>query len=218
MAVVFWIGCSVEVSNAEDAADTINAIDVTTPTAPVVTTSASHGWSNGDYIFLGESNITILSNRLVRVSSASGSTATLNGVDLTGQPAFSGTMTARRIASWTNLTTLTDVSASGGDAETADISTIHSSDRVEVPIGNTNLELSFTSFFDPSSAALQALRSASDRKVQKGVRITFSDGSVFAFGGFVNAPLIPTGSARQAVTTPVTIRNGQGRPVAYAAL
>ena len=60
-----------------------------------------------------------------------------------------------------------------------------------------------------------ALKSASDAKAVRCVKITFSDGAKVVFAGYVGATAFPTGSAQQRVETPVQI-TAYGRTSAFS--
>ena len=73
----------------------------------------------------------------------------------------------------------------------------------------------FENIWDVADAGLIALKSASDNKVKRAVRLTFSNAQKVLFNGYIGATLLPVGTAPGKVTTPVTIAMN-GRPTVYA--
>lgn len=77
---------------------TITAITKANPA--VVTTSAAHGFANGQTIYISgiSAGMTQVNNLAFVISAASGSTFTLTGINSTGYGTFTGTATASRYA------------------------------------------------------------------------------------------------------------------------
>lgn len=213
MAVHYWSNVAVAMQSALGAAKTISAI---TKADPGVASSTSHGLSGGEFVFLEIQGMHQLNKRVSRVEldSPGANAFNLEGIDTTDYDTFSSG-SAKVITFGTTVSTLTNINASGGDPEFADITTIHDNIRVQVPTVSSPLTFTFESLWDPSNAGLLALKEASDAIVERAFRFTFSDGAILVFSGYVSAPMLPTGSAQDKVTTPVTI-TAQGRTTVYA--
>jgi hypothetical protein len=211
MAAIFWTNVAVSIQSALAAVKTITAV---TKANPGVATSTSHGYANGAYAKLTAQGMYQLNERIARVANQAANTWELEGVDTTLFGTFSSG-SSELITFGTTLSSATDVTASGGDPEFADITTISDNIRKQVPIITSPFSLSFECIFDPSDAALVALKAAADNIAQRAVQIAWSSGARILFNGYVSAPLIPTGSAGEVVKTNVTITSSS-RPTIYA--
>lgn len=211
MAAIFWTSVAVSIQSALAAAKTISAFSKANPG---VATSTSHGYSTGDYLKLTMQGMYQLNERIIRVTNSLTNSWDAEGVDTTNFGTFSSG-SSEKITFGTTLSTATDVTASGGDPEFADITTISDNIRKQVPIITSPFSMSFDCIFDPSDAALIALKAAADNIAQRAVQIAFASGARILFNGYVSAPLIPTGSAGEVVKTNVTITSSS-RPTIYA--
>ena len=68
---------------------------------------------------------------------------------------------------------------------------------------------------DPADAAMQELAEATRSITQRCFKFRFANGTKMVFQGYPSASGVPTGSAQQAVTTPISIE-AQGLPTVYA--
>jgi len=209
MAAIFWTNVAVYIQSALAAAKTITAISKANPG---VVTSAAHGYSTGDYVKMTVQGMYQLNERVVRVANAA-TTWDIEGVDTTNFGTFSSG-SSEKITFGTTLSSATDVTASGGDPEFADITTISDNQRKQTPVITSPFSISFECLFDPADAALIALKAAADNIAQRACMIQFAGGQRILFNGYVSAPLIPTGSAGEVVKTNVTI-SASSRPTIY---
>lgn len=213
MAVITkWSNVAVAVQSALAAA--VNVSGITKASAGVVTTGSAHGYSNGDFVLMSVQGMYQLNYRVFRISAASGSTFTLEGEDTTNYATFTSG-TCQKITFGTNLATLTNVNASGGDFDFINTTTIHDSIKTQMPGLPNPSTYSFESFWDPSDAGLVALKSASDAQAQRAILFSFANGQKFVFNGYVGCSLSPTGSAQDLIKTNVVF-TALGGPKAYA--
>lgn len=213
MTAKVWSGVSIAVQSALATALTVTGI---TKANPAVVSYTGTDPSNGDYLLLKIQGMHQLDYRVVRAANVNGAGNTFEceGVDSSAYDTFSSG-TAEVITFGTTLSIVGSLSVSGGDFNMIDVTTIHDSVNKQVP-GNANpIVISMTCDWDPSDAGLVALKSASDAKAVRCIRVTFSDGSKVVFAGYVGATAFPTGSAQQRVETPVQI-TAYGRTTAYA--
>ena len=207
----FWSNVRVEVQSTLGTTKTITAI---TKASPAIVTSTAHGLANGAVIVLDVDGMAQVSDRAFRVKNVATNTFELEDEDSTGYDTFvSGTF--KEVTAWSSMTTATGVNVSGGEPEFADITTIHDIIRKQVPTVVSPLTISLESLFDPADQALVKLKNATQTKTPRVARFTFSSGSVMIFNAYVSAPGVPTGSAQQAVQTPVTL-SVQGLPKVYS--
>jgi hypothetical protein len=213
MTAKVWSNVSIAIQSALATALTVTGI---TKANPAVVSYTGTDPSNGDYLLLKIQGMHQIDYRVVRAANVSGAGNTFEceGVDSSSYDTFSSG-TAEVITFGTTLSIVGSLSVSGGDFNMIDVTTIHDSVNKQVP-GNANpIVISMTCDWDPSDAGLVALKSASDAKAVRCIRVTFSDGTKVVFAGYVGATAFPTGSAQQRVETPVQI-TAYGRTTAYA--
>jgi hypothetical protein len=206
-----WSKVAVTVQTALAAAKTISGI---TKASPAVATSSAHGYTVGDYLLLKVNGMRQLNYRVVRVSAADTNTFTLEGVDSTTFDTFvSGT--AEEVTFGASASTFQDVNASGGEAASIVVPTIHDDQDFDIPGNRSPIVFSFGSLWDPSDPALLALKGFDEIKTPGCLMITFATGAKVLMAAYVSAGLAPAGSSGQAVTTPISLRL-RGRLTTYA--
>lgn len=210
MATTYWRGVGVAIESARAAADTITGI---TKANPGVVTAASHGFSNGDYIYHEVQGMWQMDGRVARVTGAATDTYNLEGITTTTFDTFTSG-SAYKLTLGTTLATVTNVTASGGEPEYADATTIHMVVRERAPVLASPVSFSMESIWDPADAGLVALKSASDTLAAKGILLTFSNSYKLAFVGYVSCSMVPTGSFGELVKTPITFE-ARGYLTAY---
>lgn len=210
MAVRTWSGVQVALTSATLAPINITAISKASPAVATFTGTAPVA---GQIIWVTAQGMNQMNERAFRVGTVSGSTFTLPGVDSTTFNTFvSGTGQVQTMG--IQMQSARGVTAGGGEATDIDISTIHDLISKTMPGPASASSFDFDCFWQPEDAALIALKSASDTRTQRVVQITWPDGAFILFGGYVSAPLLPTGSAGDVVTTPVRITMS-GNPSIY---
>jgi hypothetical protein len=212
MAVVKWSKVAVDVESTKSATLTITAISQNNPGQ--VTTQSAHGYSNGDWVVISAAGMTQVDGRVFRISGASASVFNLEGENTTNYDAFtSGSVF--KITAWSGMQTATGLTASGGDYEFIDTTTIHSPVRTQIPGLASPATYTFENLWDPADTALLAFKTAADNQSQKVTRFSFAGGQKVVFNGYIGATLLPTGTAQDKVQTSVTITMF-GRPTIYA--
>lgn len=209
--VSLWSNVGVAIESALASGKTITAI---TKASPGVVTATAHGYSNGDYVLISAQGMTQVDGRVFRVAGVATDTFQLEGENTTDYDIFSSG-TAYKITFGTSLTTATSLTASGGDFEFIDVTTIHDNVRKQIPGVSSPATYTFESVWDAADTGLIALKAASDAKDTRCVRITFSNGQKLLFNGYVGATLLPTGSAQDKVVTNVVITMF-GKPTVYS--
>lgn len=199
-----WKKVGIDIESALGPAKTITAIS---KVAEAVVT-ATHDFAIGDYVrMIGIVGMKQLDEVVARVKSVSTTVSfVLEGIDSTLFDTFtSGTV--KKITFGTSMSTVQDISPSGGEAEYADTTTIHDEMATEMPTGGFSaLGFSMTNIFDPADTALIALRAAMRSKTSLAVRFNFSTGAKFVFGAYVSAPFTPGGSSGGVVQTTVNFK------------
>lgn len=203
MAAKVWSGVAVAIQSALASALTISGITKASP--GVLTYSSGTDPSDGDFVVLTDVlGMYQLDDSIARVDNPNSGSNTfeLEGWDTTLFDTFTSG-NAQVITFGTTLSKAVNVTASGGDFEFIDTTTIHGNTRSRIPGVASPVSLSFSCQWDPADTALAALKAASRAKAKRAVRITFSDGAKFLLYGYVGATLIPTGNAQELVTTNV---------------
>jgi hypothetical protein len=211
MAVSKWSNVAVAVQSAIASAKTITAI---TKASEGVVTSASHGYTDGDYVLLTVQGMYQLDGVVARVSGVTTDTFKVEGIDTTLYETFTSG-TAQEITFGTSLTSATSINASGGDFDFIDTTTIHDNVKKQIPGLPSPGTFTMDLFWDLADAALIALKAASDNQLQRAVRFTFANGQKVVFIGYVGASGLPTGGAQEVVKTSVVITMF-GKPQVYA--
>jgi hypothetical protein len=214
MAAKVWSNVAIAVQSALATAVTITGITKANP--GVVSWSSGTDPANGNYVLLKVQGMSQVDYRIARVANlnGAGNTFELEGIDTTLYDTFSSG-TFEVVTFGTTLSVVSGLSASGGDFNFIDTTTIHDSVNKQIP-GNANAtSFNLTCLWDPADAGLIALKSAADAKDLRCVRFSFADGAKYLFAGYVGATLSPTGSAQQRVETPVVF-TAYGRPTSYS--
>jgi hypothetical protein len=207
-----WSNVAVAMQSALAATKTITAI---TKASPPVVTSTSHGYANGTYVLLSIQGMSQLDNRVVRVANQTANTWEAEGLDSTLFDTFSSG-TSAAITFGTTFSSIKGLSASGGDFDFIDITTIHNNVKVQIPGLPNPLSYSFDNLWDVSDAAQIAMKLASDSQAARSFRVTFgTGGQIMLFYGYVGFSGAPTGNALDVVTSPAAITMF-GSPTFYA--
>lgn len=210
MTAPTWVGVKVKVQSALAAAETITAITKANPGV----VSCSSPPADGSYVLLKVDGMTQVNNRVFRTANAGAGDFELEGEDTSLYDTFvDGTFEVVTLD--TNLKTLVDFQASGGETNYLDDTTIHDLQEIERPGLASPFRITSTSKFDPSDPALKALEAAHAVQAERVVMVEFRDGKRFLINGFISFPFTPGGNAREIATTPLGIA-AQGRPTVYA--
>lgn len=199
MATTVWSNVAVAVQSAIAAGVTVTAISKAS--TGVVSTGTTP--SQGDFVLINAQGMHQVDGRVFRVGTVVASTSfQLEGEDTTNYDTFtSGTYQV--ITFGTSVTSISGLTASGGEFEFADDTTIHVSQRSQIPTVATSLTYSMESLWDPADAAQIALKAASQAKSTRAVRISFSNGKKTVFNGYVGFTGVPTGTAQDKVICPL---------------
>jgi hypothetical protein len=208
-----WSNVQVAMQSALGTEVQITAVTKANPAVATVG-SPSGGYNAADYVLISATGMYQIDGRVFRVASPTASTFAFEGEDSTLYDTFSAG-TAKLITFGTTLATATGLTASGGDFDFLDITTIHDNIRKQIPGLAAPATYTFENLWDPSDSALAALKLASDNQAQRCIRFTFAGGQKVVFNGYVGATLLPTGNAQEVVKTPVAVTMF-GRPTVYS--
>lgn len=207
-----WANVAVVFQSALAAADSITAI---TKANPGVASSTAHGFVNGDFVLLTVQGMYQVDGKVVRVANKTNDTFELEGINTTSYETFSSG-TAELITFGNSITTATSMSASGGDFDFIDTTTIHMNRKTQIP-GLSNPETyTFDNLWDISDAGQIAMKAASDAQAQRCFKFTFGTGGpIMLFTGYVGFTGAPGGNAQDKVTSSASI-TAFGTPTYYS--
>lgn len=219
MSTTKWSNVAVAMQSALASAKTITGL---TNAAPGVVTSAAHGYSNGDYVYLTINGMWQLNGRVFRVCSVATDTFRLEdvsgggGIDTTSFGTFTSG-TAEKITFGTSITTAVDMNVSGGDFNMIDTTTIHGNQKSTMPGLPNAMSFNFNNLWDPTDAGQSAMKAASDAQAKRAMKFTFgTGGKIMVFAGYVGFAGAPAGSAQDKVTSPAVL-TCEGTPTYYSA-
>lgn len=213
--VSLWSNVAIAVQSALATALPISAI---TKANPGVVTYTGTDPSNGDYLYLSDiQGMYQVDDRVIRAANVNtgSDTVELEGENTTSYDTFTSG-DAQVITFGTTLAIVTDVQVSGGDFEQIDVTTIHDDVRKTIPGAASPIVLSGSALWDVADAGFVALKAASLLKAKRAIKVTFSNGQIVVFTGYIGFTGLPTGTAQDKVVTPFQITM-YGVPTTYSA-
>lgn len=212
-----WSSVAIAMQSALGADKTITAVAL--DNTGVIT--ATHDFSADDYVVFDVLGTHQLNGRVFRILSVSTTVSFViedtagTALDMSDFDAFtSGTV--NKITFGNSITTATTMSASGGDFDFIDTTTIHGNVKTQIPGSANPLSYSFDNIWDPSDAGQIAMKAASDAQAQRAFKVTFGTGGpIMVVNGYVGFTGAPTGGAQDKVVSPAVI-TAYGSPTYYA--
>lgn len=209
---IVWKNVAVAMQSEIAAAKTISGI---TKANPGVVTATAHGYSDGDYVVLTVQGMNQVNDRVFRVANKTTDTFELGGENTTNFDTFSSG-TAQKLTFGTTISSAIDVSASGGEFDMIDITTIHDAVKREMPGLPSAISFSMNHIWDPTDAGQIAMKAASDIQGKRAFKFQFgTGGKIIVFNGYVGFVGLPGGSAQDKVTT-ASVVTMNGTPTYYA--
>ena len=209
--VSLWSSVAVAIQSALGSDKVITAV---TKANPGVATSTGHSLSTGDYLKVQAQGMYQIDGRVFRLGTSSANAFSLEGEDTSSYDTFT-TGTANLITFGTTLQIVTDLQVSGGDFDQIDVTTIHDNVKKQIPGAASPIVFSGSCIWDVADSGFTALKSASDNKAQRAIRLTFANGQKVVFLGYIGFTGLPTGQAQDKVVTPFQITMF-GRPTTYS--
>lgn len=210
---LFWTNVGIDVQTALAAAVTVTGISKASP--GVVTYDGVTHPSNGDYIVLSSQGMSQVNDRIFRVAEVNTGSKTfeLEREDTTVYDTFvSGSYQV--ITFGASYRTVQSVNPSGGDYETADVTTIHDLVKKNVPTVANPMTMAMTNIFDLDDPGFVECNKAYKSKTKRAFRLRFGTGAKVLMTGYVGAAGVPTGQAGGVVQTNVSIE-AQNLPTVY---
>jgi hypothetical protein len=208
----FWSNVDIDIQTVLGSSQSLSAI---TKANPGVVTYAGTDPAANDILLLSAAGMTEVHNRAFAAKNVVGGSNTLElGEDTTDYHTFvSGSMQVVTLGA--SMTNVQGITASGGEPEFADITTVHDQIRREVPTVVSPFKMEFECLFEPGDAAMIELGKASRSLTTRVIRVGFANGAFMVGNAYVSAAGVPTGNAQDAVKTRVTL-SFQGLPTVYA--
>jgi hypothetical protein len=219
MSIKKMSNVAVAMQSALGVAKTITAIS---KAAPGVVT-ATHDFANGDYVVLAVQGMGQLQGRVFRVCNVATTVsfqlediATATGISTLAFDTFASG-TAQKITFGTSITTMAEVSLTGGDFAKLDTTTIHSNLKSEIPGAASPISMDVKHLWDVADVGQIALKAASDAQTLTAFKFVFgTGGTIMVFTGYVGHTGVPAGSAQDVLKTSSNI-SAAGIPTYYSA-
>lgn len=203
--VSLWSNVQISVQSALAAAVTLTGITKANP--GVLSWSSGSDPANGDYLYLSNlGGMYQMDEKIVRGANLNGAGNTIEaeGVDTTLFDTFSSGQ-FQVVTFGTSLTIALDFSGGGGDFEQIDITTVHDRVRKQIPGAANPINYNGSCIWDPNDAGFKALKAASDAKAKRAMRLTFANGRIAVFTGYIGFTGLPTGQSQNRVETPLVV-------------
>ncbi|AZS78592.1 phage tail protein [Achromobacter spanius] len=215
MSVSLPNGVIIALATAYGASKNITAL---TNANPAVATSAAHGIANGALVEV-KSGWQKINERIVRVADAAAGAFSLDGMNtssLVQYPAGTGAGSVREITAFTQITQILETSTSGGEMQFATYSFLENDFEAQIPTQASAQSLDLTIADDPTLAGYKALQAAAETREVRALRITFPNGSMILYNGYVSFNETPTMTKGEVMGVRATF-SLLSRPVRYAA-
>lgn len=174
MAITLTTGSTLSVAKTYAASLNFTAATNASPCALTVSGSTIVA---GDYVEVS-SGWGLLDKRLVRAGAGTSATSiVLEGIDTTDTtkyPAGAGIGSVRKVSTWTQITQVRSISASGGQQQYADVTSIVDVVTRQIPTVRGAVEMTVDVFDDPSLAWYADVVKADDARAPYGMILALS--------------------------------------------
>lgn len=219
MAITLATRTMMFIANAYGAAKSFSA--ASNAAECVLSFAADPGLAGGEVVEVN-SGWGRLNNRLARVGSVSGAgpyLVTLEDIDTSDTdvyPPGSGTGSVREISGWTEITQKKNISASGGEQQFADATSIEDDVEKKIPTIRSAVSVSVEVFDDPELAYVPVVKEAADASRVAGVKMSFPNGSVLYANAYWSIQDVPNIAKNEVLTAKVDMSYASA-PTRYAA-
>lgn len=216
--MAFTLSTGSTISVAKTYAASVSVTAATNAASCQLTTSTTHSLTTGDYIEVS-SAWGLLDQRIVRCAAGTtGTTVVLEGInttDTTKYPSGAGIGSIRKITAWTEITQVKGGSASGGEQQFADITTMKDVVARQIPTIRSAVTMSLDVFDDPTLAWYGDVVAADEARKPYGLLMAFPNGSKLVANAYWSLLRVPTMAQNEALMTQVTLSYA-AEPVRYA--
>ena len=215
MAITLTTGSTLSVAKTYAASLNFTAATNASPCALAVSGSTIVA---GDYVEVS-SGWGLLDKRLVRAGAGTSATSiVLEGIDTTDTtkyPAGAGIGSVRKVTAWTQITQVRSISASGGQQQYADVTSIVDVVTRQIPTVRGAVEMTVDVFDDPSLAWYADVMKADDARSPYGMILAFPNGSKTVANAYWSLMRVPTMAQNEALMTQISLSYA-AEPVRYA--
>ena len=215
MAITLTTGSTLSVAKTYAAPLNFTAATNASPCALAVSGSTIVA---GDYVEVS-SGWGLLDKRLVRAGAGTSATSiVLEGIDTTDTtkyPAGAGIGSVRKVTAWTQITQVRSISASGGQQQYADVTSIVDVVTRQIPTVRGAVEMTVDVFDDPSLAWYSDVMKADDARSPYGMILAFPNGSKTVANAYWSLMRVPTMAQNEALMTQISLSYA-AEPVRYA--
>jgi hypothetical protein len=180
--------------------------------------TATHSLDAGDYVVMA-SGWGLLDQRVARVKSVSTTVSfVLEGVDTSDTskyPATTGVGTFRKINTWSPLSQVKGISASGGAQQFADITSISDTVIRQIPTVKDAVNMTVDVFDDPTLTWYADVIAADTARSPYALLMTFPNGSKLVANAYWSVMKVPTMETNQALMTQISLSYA-AEPVRYS--
>lgn len=191
---------------------------ITNASDAVVTTASAHSIAVGEYVEV-LSGWGRLNDRIARAKTGTaGSTLVLEGIntsDITKYPAGTGAGSVRRIVTWTTLSQVKSITASGGTQNFADVTDMTDVVERQVPTTRGAINITIDAYDDPSLAWYADVVIADEARTPYGFLITPANSKPMVSNAYWSLLRVPTMAQNEAMMTQINLSYA-GEPVRYA--
>lgn len=155
--------------------------------SPAVATTATQTYAIGDILLL--SMPSRLDQRVVRLSAAASTSATLESIDTTSTtqyPSGFGVGSGQKVTAFTSLSQITDVSTSGGDQQFFQWTYLEDGRQRQRPTFKNARSINLQMDYDPALAWHAALLAADTAGTVYPLRVTLPSGVVIYYSAYVS--------------------------------
>ena len=220
MAITLSTGATISVAKTYVPAYNVAGTTVTQITnANPAVASATNTLATGDYVLIS-SGWGLLDQRIVRVSAATGSTFTLEGIDTSDTAKYPGGATGgagtfKKITAWTALSQVKGVSASGGAQQFADITSITDTVKRQIPTVTDAVNMVIDVFDDPTLSWYADVLVADTARSPYGLLMAFPNGSKLVANAYWAIMKVPTMATNEALMSKIDLTYA-AEPVRYS--
>lgn len=182
---------------------TFTSVSNNNPAAVLVTNT----FTTGDYVEV-TSGWSRLTQKVVRLSVASGTGFSLEGIDTTLTsiyPALGGVGTARKVSGWTQLSQVLTSSSSGGEQQFLEYQLLEGDSQKRIPTVKSAAGLTFSVADDPTLAGYILASAANDDRLPRAVLITLPSGAKLLYNAYISLNKTPSMSVNEIMAVEVTM-------------
>lgn len=215
MAITLTTGTTLSVAKTYAASATFSA--ATNASQCQLTTDSAHSLAAGDYIEVS-SGWGLLDQRVVRCATGTtGSTIVLEGINTTNTtnyPAGAGAGRVRKVTTWSQITQVKTLSASGGEQQFADVTSIVDVVARQMPTIRGAVTMTVDVYDDPTLAWYADVSAADEARSPYGLLMSFPNGSKLVANAYWGLMRVPTMAQNEALMTQISLSYA-AEPVRY---